>query len=56
MREDLEKDPNFERMIQSENIAKEQYRQLQKLIDDNMTLKKIHGSQEAILDSSQAQK
>ena len=29
LRNELEKDPNFERMIESENMAKEQYRQLQ---------------------------
>ena len=53
---DLEKDENFKRMVDSENQAKEQYRKLQQLLDDNMQLKKIHGSQEAALDSSQQQK
>lgn len=53
MQLDLEKDENFKRMVDSENQAKEQYRRLQQLLDDNMQLKKIHGSQEAVLDSSQ---
>jgi len=56
LREELEADPNFERMIESENIAKEQYRKLQQLLDDNMQLKRIHGGQEAILDTSAQQK
>lgn len=53
LREELEADPNFERMIESENVAKEQYRRLQQLLDDNMQLKRIHGGQEAVLDTSQ---
>lgn len=52
LREELEADPNFERMIESENLAKEQYRRLQQLLDDNMQLKRIHGGQEAVLDTS----
>ena len=43
-------------MIDSENIAKEQYKKIQDLIDENAQLKRIHGSQEALLDSSQEQK
>jgi hypothetical protein len=39
-------------MIESENMAKEQYRKLQQLLDENMQLKKIHGGQEAVLDTS----
>lgn len=56
MRAELDQDPNFKRMIESENIAKEQYRRLQMLLDENMQLKKIHGGQEAVLDTSQQQK
>lgn len=56
LRDELEQDENFERMIQSENVAKEQYRKLQQLLDDNVQLKKIHGGQEAALDSSAEQR
>jgi len=40
---ELDKDDNFKRMVESENQAKEHYRQLQILLDENMQLKKIHG-------------
>lgn len=40
---ELEQDKNFARMTESENIAKENYRKLQQLLDENMQLKKIHG-------------
>ena len=56
VRTDLERDINFKRMVESENIAKEQYRRLQQLLDDNMQLKKIHGSQEAMLDQREEKK
>lgn len=56
MRAELDQDSNFKRMIESENMAKEQYRKLQQLLDENMQLKKIHGGQEAVLDTSQQQK
>lgn len=36
MKDELEDDENFKRMVDSENSAKEQYRRLQQLIDDNM--------------------
>ena len=35
LREELERDDNFKRMIDSENKAKDQYRRLQELLDDN---------------------
>ena len=40
---ELNKDDNFKRMVESEDQAKENYRQLQILLDENMQLKKIHG-------------
>jgi hypothetical protein len=36
MRTELDVDPNFKRMVESENIAKEQYKRLQILLDENM--------------------
>ena len=48
----MEADENYGRMIESENVAKEQYRRLQQLLDDNMQLKRIHGGQEAALDTT----
>jgi len=35
IREELENNLNYNKMIESENLAKEHYRQLQQLLEDN---------------------
>lgn len=52
----LERDPNLKRMVDSENQTIEQQQKLQELLDDQTSLKKLFAQQEAMLDSSQAQK